>query len=207
MKTMAMKSHRTLMVVALKYIVSFSLLHLFPEDSIFLFSELHPNSRTAVWWLLCWKTETRVEWRLYDRCNIYRYFLDWVHLWPNVLVVCPCSQSLRFCWSIVIQYPFPSFHTPYELMYSTICTSTTSLCWGDMFPTSDILAQMHSFSVLVCCPCTFQSISVALHRRTVAHWHVLYLARIVSSHLSFWSHCKSTPQFQHEAYLHIVGQL
>ena len=40
---------------------------------------------------------------------------------------------------------------------------------------------MHSFSVLVCCPCTSQSISVALHRRTVAHWHVLYLARIVSS--------------------------
>ena len=54
-----------------------------------------------------------------------------------------------------------------------------------MFPPSDIPAQMHSFSVLVCCPCTFQSISVALHRRTVAHWHVLYLARIVSSHLSF----------------------
>ena len=49
MKTMATKSHRTLMPVALKYVVSSSLLHLFPEDSIFLFSELHPNPRIAVW--------------------------------------------------------------------------------------------------------------------------------------------------------------
>ena len=50
MKTMATKSHRTQMPVALKYVVSFSLLHLFPGDSIFLFfSELHSNLRTAVW--------------------------------------------------------------------------------------------------------------------------------------------------------------
>ena len=196
MKTMGTKSHWTLMPMALKYVVSFSLLHLFHEDFIFLFSELHPNRRIVVWWLLCWKTETRLEWRLYDRCNVVLYFSDSVHLWRNILVVCPAAPSPRFCWAIVI--PTPIFKLPHSTwidIFDDLYINHVYLCWGDMFPLTYIPAQMHSFSVLVCCPCTFPSISVAWHRRKVVLWHVLYIPRIVSSHLSFLSHCKSTTQF------------